>query len=143
MIAAGLVFLDHPFLGVGPGMFDREMAAYSQLVGLRNIITTRRAHSLYLGVAAENGLFGLLTLLAILLYTLYRLSQSRRYWLARKNLRLANLSTGFFLAIIGYMVTGFFLHFAYIRYFWLIMALASVASRFDEEDVIVEKQPAG
>jgi len=143
MLAATLVFLDHPFLGVGPGMFDRELVEYSKLVGLRNIITARRAHSLYLGVAAENGLFGLLTLLAILFYTLYRLAQSRRYWMGRNNLRLANLSTGFFLAIIGYMVTGIFLHFAYIRYFWLIIALASVTSHFNEENIMVEEQTTG
>ena len=35
--------------------------------------------------------------------------------------------TGFFLAIVAYLGTGFFLHFAYIRFFWLIVALASAA----------------
>ena len=135
MLAAALVFMDHPVIGVGPGMFRREMVEYSREIGLRNIITTRAAHSLYPGVAAETGALGLMTLMGIFFYTLYNLSKSRKYWLEKDNISMANLSTGFFLAIISYMATGFFLHFAYIRYFWLMIALSVIMSSFREIDV--------
>jgi putative inorganic carbon (HCO3(-)) transporter len=143
MLAAMLVFIDHPLIGVGPGMFSYEMAEYSKIVGLRNIIATREAHSLYPGVAAETGALGFITLMGIFLYTLYRLAKARGYWLERNNTKLANVCTGFFLAIVSYMTTGIFLHFAYIRYFWLIMALAAVASEFRNSDVTAETEAVG
>jgi uncharacterized membrane protein len=48
---------------------------------------------------------------------------------------MANLCTGFFLAIISYMTTGIFLHMSYIRYLWLMLALAFIASQFREADI--------
>lgn len=139
MLAATMVFMDHPIVGVGPGMFGYEMAEYARIVSLRHIIATREAHSLYPGVAAETGVLGFTTLMGILFYTLYRLAKSRRYWLERNNIKQANISTGFFLAIVSYMTTGFFLHFAYIRYFWLMIALAVIASSFTQADLEEER----
>jgi O-antigen ligase len=124
-------------------MFSYEMAEYSKIIGLRNITATREAHSLYPGVAAETGALGLITLMGIFVYTLYNLSKARSYWLERNNTKMANLCTGFFLAIISYMTTGIFLHFAYIRYFWLIMALAIVASGFRDSDLTTEMEAVG
>ena len=135
MLAALYVFLDHPIVGVGPGMFGYEMPDYSKIIGLRNILTTRQPHSLYLGVAAEYGATGLITLLIIFGVVLYRLAMARKYWLELGNTMMANLCTGFFLAVISYMATGLFLHFAYIRYFWLMIALAVVASSFRKQDL--------
>ena len=53
---------DHPVLGVGPGRFGDESAAYAldQPVGLEDPV----AHNSYLEVLAENGLFAFLALLA-------------------------------------------------------------------------------
>lgn len=136
MIAAMLVFKDHPIIGVGPGMFMYEMVAYSKIIGLRNITTTREAHSLYPGIAAESGVLGLIAIMGVLLYSLYRLAKARNYWLKRNQINMANLCTGFFLAIISYMTTGIFLHMSYIRYFWLMIALAVVASEFREVDIM-------
>ncbi len=53
---------DHPVLGVGPGRFGAESAAYAldQPVGLDDPV----AHNSYLEVLAENGLFAFLALLA-------------------------------------------------------------------------------
>jgi O-antigen ligase len=135
MLAAALVFVDHPIIGVGPGMFRYEMEEYSKIVSIRNITTVREAHSLYPGVAAETGALGLITLMAIFFYTLYRLAKARTYWLKRSQNDMANLCTGFFLAIISYMTTGIFLHMSYIRYLWLMLALAFIASQFREADI--------
>jgi hypothetical protein len=41
---------------------------------------------------------------------------------------LANMATSFLLSLASYMTTGLFLHLSYIRYFWLILALAGAAS---------------
>ena len=135
MLVALYVFLDHPVFGVGPGMLGHEMAEYSRVVAIRNIIATREAHSLYLGEAAEVGAMGLITLMAIFFYTLQGLAKARTYWLQRDQINMANLCTGFSLAVICYMTTAVFLHMSYLRYLWLIMALAAIAAEFRQADV--------
>lgn len=136
MLVALLVFKDHPIIGVGPGMYRYEVKGYSELIGYKYIPGEREAHSLYLGAAAETGILGFTTLMGIFLYTLYRLARARTYWLERNQKDIASLCTGFFLAIVSYMATGIFLHINYIRYLWLIMALAAIVSEFREDDVI-------
>jgi O-antigen ligase len=125
-LAALLVFIDHPVVGVGPGMFRYYYQDYAEYVGLRVLMADRQAHELYLGVAAENGALGLICFLLILFVSLRGLARVRKRWLEERP-ELANLATGFLVAIISYMTTGLFLHFAYIRFFWLIMALAGAA----------------
>lgn len=126
MLAAGLVFADHPLIGVGPGMFKYYYPEYSQLMGFRWHETPRYAHNLYLGIAAEHGVLGLIAFMGILYVALRDLARWRRYWLdARPD--LAHLLTGFLLAVVAFMTTGLFLSFAYVRYFWLVMALAGSA----------------
>jgi O-antigen ligase len=138
MLVALYVFLDHPVFGVGPGMLGYEMEEYSRLIGIRNIIATREAHSLYLGEASETGFLGLITIVAIFFYTLNLLAKARTYWLERKQINMANLVTGFSLAVVSYMTTALFLHMSYLRYLWLIMALAGVASELRQADLIEE-----
>jgi O-antigen ligase len=138
MLVALYVFLDHPVFGVGPGMLGYEMEEYSRMIGIRNIIATREAHSLYLGEASETGFLGLITIVAIFFYTLNLLAKARTYWLERKQINMANLVTGFSLAVVSYMTTALFLHMSYLRYLWLIMALAGVASELRQADLIEE-----
>jgi putative inorganic carbon (hco3(-)) transporter len=135
MLVALYVFLDHPVFGVGPGMLGYEMAEYSRAIAIRNITATREAHSLYLGEAAETGILGLITIVLIFLYTLRRLAVARNYWLEKNQAGMANLVTGFSLSVISYMTTALFLHMSYLRYLWLIMALAAVASEFRAADL--------
>ena len=60
----------------------------------------------------------------ILLLT--RLWQARRVC-ARNRPDLANLATAFWFSIIAYLGTGVFLHLAFERYYWLLLALAAAA----------------
>jgi hypothetical protein len=43
---------------------------------------------------------------------------------------------------VTYLTTGIFLHFAFIRYFWLIMALAAVVIYIAEQRALAEHTPA-
>ena len=138
MVAAGAVFVDHPTIGVGPGMFKYYSAEYGNRLGLRRITETRKAHSLYLEVAAESGILGVLCFFSAVALTLQRLVVSRKRLLEsrpgespeerRERLRLACLVAGFMLALIAYLATGLFLHLAYIRFFYLMLALAGAAA---------------
>lgn len=124
-IAAFNVLLDHPLLGVGPGLYGPNYSvAYANRLGLRHFDEPRRAHNLLLEVGAETGLLGLTAFTTVLLATAIPLWQVRRRW-QRRNAEYANLATALLLSLIGYVTAGLFLHLAYERYLWIIVALAA------------------
>jgi len=125
-MAAGLMFADHPLTGVGPGMYPSYYHQYAKQVGLHVKESARQSHTLFLGIAAELGAPGILAFLAIAGVALWKLARARRRCLVQRP-DLAHLVTGFMLAIVAYLAVGFFLHFAYVRYFWLMLALAGAA----------------
>jgi O-antigen ligase len=126
-LAALLVFIDHPVVGVGPGMFRFYYQEYADFVGLRVQTEDRQSHNLFLGLLAETGALGMICFLLVLYVTLRNLNQVRKRYLI-SNPEYSNFATAFMLAIITYLASGLFLHFAFIRYFWLMMALAGAAS---------------
>jgi O-antigen ligase len=126
-LAAGLVFIDYPLLGVGPGQFPSYYQEYANRVGIEVQLANRQPHTLYLGVAAETGALGVLSFLGILLVTLGSLQRARRR-VAGIDRDLAITLTSLGLAIGAFMLTGLFLHLAYARYAWLVVALASAGA---------------
>lgn len=129
MLAAFNVFLDHPLVGVGPGQFaPYYVQDYSRDpdIQFRDIREARRAHTLYFELAAENGIIGLVSFMAIVLLLVQRL------WKARKALEhrlpgLADLATACWLSLLAYLCTAVFLHMSYQRYYWLLLATAAAA----------------
>ena len=121
-LAALNIFLDHPLLGVGPGQTRLYTREYSQDKGFRRLYGTRRAHNMYLEELADTGVMGFALFMAMIVITLRNLAQARRLHL-ETNPALAQIATGFFLAIIAYLATAMFLHLSYIRFFWLLMAM--------------------
>jgi O-antigen ligase len=126
MLGAALVFADHPLLGVGPGLYPSYYREYAKRVPYFVQNEARKPHDRYLGVAAETGILGLTVFLGILALTIRGLIVARRAGLGRHR-DLAWLAAGLLLAVVGNMTTGVFLHLAYQRYFWLLLALAGSA----------------
>jgi O-antigen ligase len=123
--AAISVFVAHPVIGVGVGLFPSYFQDEARAQGADRIVgVDREAHSLYLGLAAETGLLGLASFTAFIGSLLASLARVRRR-LRTTHPDAAALATGFALSIIAYLATGLFLHFAYIRYFWLLAGLAA------------------
>jgi O-antigen ligase len=123
VLTAVLVFADHPVIGVGRGLFPLYYRRYADEVAIEVQNADRESHNLYAGIAAETGIFGLVAFMGILIVTLRDLDRARRRWAIADPVR-ANLATGFLLTVVSYMTTGLFLHLAYERYFWLLLALA-------------------
>lgn len=141
MRAALLAAEDHPLLGVGPGQFPLYYQRYATQTGgevhqainfgpNKGATPERVTHDLFLGVAANLGVVGLIVFLAIVVVTL------RTLWLARRRLGgvsddsdLGLLVTGCFLALVAYLVSGLFLELAYERYLWLLLALGAATAR--------------
>lgn len=126
MLAALHVFLDHPLVGVGPAQYTPHYSIqYQQTpeIKFRDIENQRRAHILYFELAAELGFFGLLVFLTMpvmLLRAFWRLHRERP-----PGSEEAELAMGFFFAILCYLGTAVFLHLAYERYYWFLLALAA------------------
>lgn len=124
-LASLSVFMEHPIVGVGPGQYVAEYSQQSaNELGLRYFTGARRAHNLALEVAADTGVPGVITFGGIFAVTLAGLWRARRTWRPR-NKEYAALATAMMLAVLGYMLTAVFLHLAYMRYLWLLIALAN------------------
>ena len=124
-LAALLAWADHPIIGVGPGEFPQYYRQYAEVVGIRVLATDREAHNLYLGMAAELGLIGITVFLIIVGPDHARPGSARGERFGRVDPLMADLATGFMLSIVAYLATGIFLHMSFIRYFWLMLALAA------------------
>jgi O-antigen ligase len=128
MVAAGLVFADHPFVGVGPKMFREHYIEYARIAGGRARGVPRQAHNLGLDIAAENGALGLIAFGGVVFVTLRELLIARRRLRGRQP-ELENLVMGLFFAVITYLATSVFLHASYIRYAWFLLAVAGAVSQ--------------
>ena len=124
-LAAINIFSDYPIFGVGPGNYRKYAQEYGNQLGIRYLETERRAHSLYLELAANNGILGLGTF-AMIMYLVMRdlLRVYRRY--KETDPTISYAAAGMFLSLTAYLTSGIFLHFAYIRYFWLLMGVAVI-----------------
>ena len=151
MKAAANVFLDHPVVGVGPGSFPLYYQEYARKVGLdvheaaqagsrRGEEARRESHNIFLSIAADLGILGVLSFLAIIYLTFRRLNRSRKGWL-RSHPDAANLAASFMLALAAYLTSGLFLTLAFERYFWLILALAGSAAALDLRDETAVAEP--
>jgi len=130
MLAALAAYMDHPVLGVGPGQYAAHHSVYYQSlpeIAFRQIPVPRRAHSLYLEIAAETGTVGFLIFMAIPLLLLRDLERLRRALYVHQP-DLARWASGFILALLAYLGTGVFLHLAFERYYWFMIALAAAAT---------------
>ncbi|MFO0901901.1 MAG: O-antigen ligase family protein [Pirellulales bacterium] len=125
MVAAVLIFFDHPLLGVGPGNFPTEFVHKADLLGFQVHSTERLAHCMYLEIAAENGLAGLLAWLWLYGATLKSLLRARA---EATEPALRNAATALFLGLVVLASTTVFLSFAYTRYYWFLLALGGAAA---------------
>jgi glycosyltransferase involved in cell wall biosynthesis/O-antigen ligase len=132
--AAWGMFQDHMITGVGAGNYGLHFLDYAQRVGsdARLYVTPTEGyypHNLYLEVAAETGLAGVvpfgLTLVVCFLY----LSRARRTLLASGDVSSAGLAAGWSIALGGYLLTSLFLHGDFIRYWWLMVGFAGAFYR--------------
>ncbi len=117
------MFTDNIWAGVGPGGYAELFQKYSLDHNKRLRFEDRKAHSLYLELAAEGGLLALLAFsgfLAVLGYNVVTAWQSAS--------RMAGAQTGLAAAIgfalVGYLSASSVLHADFSRMFWLLCGMA-------------------
>jgi hypothetical protein len=128
MLAAMNVFLDHPWIGVGPAHYS---AYYSETymadpdVAFRQLARPRRAHNLYLELAAETGIIGIVGFLLPLVLLVARLHKLSERWKSPRQPERAHLAAAFVYALVSYAATAMFLHLSFARYLGLLLGLAA------------------
>jgi putative inorganic carbon (hco3(-)) transporter len=122
MLAAAHAWADHPFLGVGPGMFPANYLRYSRELGFTVHDGPREAHNLYLEFAAELGTLGLVLIVALFAALLRHLLAVRREVTDRADRAFTVAAIAVVAVIAG---NGMLLHLAFERYLWLHVALIS------------------
>ncbi|MCC6259656.1 MAG: O-antigen ligase family protein [Anaerolineales bacterium] len=124
VIAGVMMFADHPLLGVGAGNFRNNYQEYAQKIGLEMRSEERDAHSLYTQVLAETGVFGAVSFFGLVLALMAGLARAARtVHLMPRHISLLPWINSLRVSIIAYMIAAVFLHNAYIRYFWILVAL--------------------
>jgi O-antigen ligase len=126
MLAAVLVFLDHPILGVGPGQYTPYYSVEymnNPQIAFRQLDEPRRAHNMYFELAAETGIVGITLFMIIVGLLINNLNRAAAMF-SSSNQKYADLAGLLTVAIYTYLVTALFLHLSYQRYYWLFLGLA-------------------
>lgn len=123
--AAIQMFLDHPILGVGAGNFAQLSVDYANPLGIQHLSLPFRAHNLYLEIAAETGLLGVLAFLAMVGYVAIGLARVRNMATDRHLLPTAQMSAALLFALLAYLLSAIFLHMEYERYFWVLLSVCA------------------
>ena len=125
MLTGLTMFAEHPILGVGAGNYPTNYQRYAQLIGLEFRTQARDPHSLYIQLLAETGILGTVAFLGMVICLFDALNKA-----CRAIERVPQLSewlpwiSALRLAILSYLLTSVFLHNAYIRYLWILIAMA-------------------
>jgi O-antigen ligase len=125
MLTGLTMFAEHPILGVGAGNYKPNYQRYAQLVGIEFRTEARDPHSLYVQLLAETGILGTAAFLAMIYFLFDALNKACRA--IERSPHLADWLpwiSALRFAILSYLLTSIFLHNAYIRYLWLLIAMA-------------------
>jgi len=129
-IIAVRMFMDHPILGVGFKNYPAQYLEYSRGLGIDQRRVERSPHSLYLEIAAEHGLLGLL-IFGFLLYNVFKgLIDARKIFTRLHAFEMDRLSMAILISLVGYLVSAIFLHGAYPRPFWMLIGLSLAFSAY-------------
>ena len=121
--AAIAMFIDHPLVGVGRENYTLYELEYVSGTSLALQAKGIPPHDLYLEVAAEHGIIGLIVFGGLLLTAWRALFEARRRFLAAGDRPQAELAAWLAIGLFGYLVSSLFLHGAYLYMLWLQVAL--------------------
>jgi O-antigen ligase len=117
------MFTDNVWGGVGPGGYAELFQKYSLDHNKHLRFEDRKAHSLYLEIAAEGGLLALLAFFSFVAVLGYNVVTARQPD-ARPRSEQAGLATAIGIALIGYLSASTVLHADFSRPFWLLCGMA-------------------
>ena len=139
----------HPLIGVGSGNFSADSVNYVQDAGPLTradliVDDPKVAHNIYLEVLADMGIVGLLAFLGIVGGAVAAAARAAQAFRLSGEQDLELMSRCVIFAIVGFMVSDFFLSGEFSKQLWLVLALGPTLlalSRRTAEDDVVETSP--
>lgn len=132
--AAISMFLDYPLLGVGRENYPLYQPEYLSGTPFARVAGGIPPHNLYLEVAAENGIVGIVVFGGMLLATFGALSGARRQYRLTGRNKDGTLVGWLAIMLIGYLVSAVSLHGAFMYVLWLQVSLIAAARRIAYTD---------
>jgi O-antigen ligase len=132
MKIAGTMFWDHALVGVGQGNYVVRFPEYNRQYGLPRELG-QAPHNLYLEIAAESGLAGLVLWLVIVAAAFRSLAALKNRPVRPGEEATEGLAEGIRLALIALLVNSMFLHGSYPMAFWLLIAISLAAGQIGSE----------
>lgn len=142
MLAAILMFRDHPVLGVGLGNYNTHYLDYSSELGLDSRREDRSAHSLYLEIAAETGALGIAAFALLLGLCGVSMEATRRRFEGGPHQEVADYIAALEIGMMGYLVASLLLHDAFPRYLWLLLGIGYAVPNMLAEGAAAEPRTA-
>jgi O-antigen ligase len=139
LVRAGMgMFADHPIGGVGPANFEVHFDQYADRAGSAAYDfhppgTRKFPHGLWVEIAAESGLLGLIAFGSVLIAAFVAVWRARKELLARGDAPHAAIATGLAIALAGYLGASLFLHETHLRYAGLYLGLIVGVTRLTRE----------
>jgi len=118
-----MMFADNPILGVGVGSYQVNYQQYSRQVGIDPRNEMRSPHSLYVQIAAEEGLFGLFVFGIILWSTFQSVFTARKTFLFMRENDRAGMAAALGIGLMGYLTASLFVHLGFQRPFWVLIGV--------------------
>lgn len=141
MRAAWYMFRSSPVLGVGLGNSPYRYVEYSIRSGMPGVAGPRAMHSLYLEVAAESGMLGLAALAAVLWFAFRGLQRARVQLVAGGRPDVVSMLDAIQASLVAYLAGALFLHGAYPRYFWFVVAVALAIPNLARHELANREEP--
>jgi len=127
-----IMFKENPVFGVG---FENWAEADWRMFNG----TGAECHNIFIECISELGLAGLVTFLMLLFYTFKNNRETRELSINDENRFVYNMAKSLDIALIAYLVTGFFVTVLYYPYFWvnlgMTVALNTVAKKKYAESI--------
>ena len=139
------MFTDNPFLGVGFANYGDNYLHYGGKLGLdsfslgvgEGVDGNYQAHSLYVEILAETGIFGIssfLTYMGLILAGLYRLRKNSRELSNRDEKEWSLLASSVMMSLVTFLVAGIFLHGIGFRFIWVLIGLSIAFISLDSKN---------
>lgn len=134
LLVAIMMLFDYPLIGMGPYNYSYNYASYAVLLGLDSR-EGRNAHNFFMQIAAEQGLFGLFTIvfgMFVILAGVYR----ARIQLASRNMKEnTDFVVAFMFSFYGFMACAMFIHPAYFRYYWILFGILAAIPNAAQNEI--------
>jgi O-antigen ligase/uncharacterized protein involved in exopolysaccharide biosynthesis len=116
------MFADHPLVGIGLGQYSGHYSQYALVSGI-DPGAAPNAHSLFLETLSEEGILGFIKLATLIIVSMMVAIRGAKLLHARGEKRDAAIAGSLCIGFIGYLATAIFLHGAFLRFFWIEVAL--------------------